>query len=274
VGRWLACQYDPKSSDALSAHEGVEFTASGRYYLLDSDGHGGLQRATTVKWNEGMAIEPAGSYSFWSTLARGDVSADDDVPTDQLYLDMDALPDGAVVDFEAQPRRFMMSNAIFVSADPEPDPGAMLLPGEGDICDPEGAACKGGLACPVVFPSTGSGVCTVPRTSERAERCDNLGVRTCAAGLTCIGACLRCGSHGGLGEACDGDISDNWHFYQDDFNVCRSQIRLCNPTEGDKRLHCNRESGQCAVPGPQGAWCADDSHCISGKCDRPATSCL
>lgn len=159
VGRWLGCQYDPNSISSLITHEGVEFTADGRYYGLESDGQGGLQRATKLKVVQFQGypatVEPSGSYSIYSRAAEGLVSGDDDRPTQIMHLHLNEIILDLEVSFEASPRRFLTTNGIamwFVSADPEPNDPTPRLADVGELCGPDDGQCRSGLQCALVFP--------------------------------------------------------------------------------------------------------------------------
>lgn len=179
VGRWLACQYDPKSPSLLIAHQGIEITASGRYYLLEPDGLGGLQRATQVIVNNGgtppdtypVTIEPDGSYSIYSGAEHGLVGGDDDTPSTLLSLHLNEVILDLDVSFEASPREFLTNNGIamwFVTADDELNDPTPRQPALGELCGPDDGQCRTGLDCALVFPPaapgvSAQGVCTVPK---------------------------------------------------------------------------------------------------------------
>ncbi len=181
VGRWLACQYDPKSPALLIARQGIELTASGRYYLLEPDGQGGLTRATQVKVGTGggegsgstypVTIEPEGSYSIYSAAEHKLVSGDDDLPTTELHLHLNEVILDLDVSFEASPREFLTENGIsmwFVSADDEINDATPRQPGVGELCGPDDGQCRSGLDCALVFPPaapgvSAQGVCASPK---------------------------------------------------------------------------------------------------------------
>jgi hypothetical protein len=181
VGRWLACQYDPKSPALLIARQGIELTASGRYYLLEPDGQGDLTRATQVKVNTAggaspgysypVTIQPEGSYSIYSAAEHKLVSGDDDLPSTQLRLHLNEVILDLDVSFEASPREFLTENGIamwFVSADDEINDATPRQPAVGELCGPDDGPCRSGLECALVFPPaapgvSAQGVCTAPK---------------------------------------------------------------------------------------------------------------
>ncbi len=172
VGRWLACQYDPQSPSLLIAHQGIELTASGRYYLLVPDGAGGLQRATQVIVNKfvnwqspydsyPVTIQPNGSYSIYSGAENKLVGGDDTTPSSEVRLHLNEAILDLDVSFEASPREFLTSNGIamwFVSADDEVNEATPRQPAVGELCGPDDGQCRTGLDCSLVFPSPAPGV--------------------------------------------------------------------------------------------------------------------
>jgi hypothetical protein len=271
VGRWIVCNANPQSASVMNAYDGMELTSDGRWFGLESDGAGGLRRATTTR---PMTRALRGTYSFYSPARGGLVSGDDTVPSAasmHLHLN-EIIQDDYGFEFARAPTRLAMEEngpIAWVRADAEPAPSPDE--DEGNACD-DATPCAGGLACPPLWTQPGGateGVCSAPATVALGDGCDPDAVRTCASGLVCLGECLRCATVGGVGAPCDANRGP--------YPECGTGgAAFCDATDATGApLHCDKGAGVCATAGGLGAWCSEDDHCDpSLACDFGANQCV